>query len=175
MKTKALSQEVFFDFSTKNRNRKVENLKDKRRDIQEEIEDNKKSIRESLISILKLTEKLLEKEHALNVLKDTPIKTNRDKERLEDKIETIKDKIESIQDDIVSHNNDVKDSLKGLYTCIDKYNKINQELFAYTSSNRYNLVYSEQSYGIDVAKSISKNVKMRDSKSLVTLFRNYLE
>lgn len=164
----------FFDFATRNRNRRVESLKGKRRDLQEEIEDNKKSIRKSLISILKLTEKLLEKEHALNVLKDTPIKTNRDKERLEDKIETLEDKIESIKDDIESSNEDVRDYYKELQSCVNKYNKINKELLGLTSSSKYDEEYSLEGPGINIAMSISKNIKLKDSESLSLLFEEYI-
>lgn len=163
-----------FDFATRNRNRKVENLKYKRRDLQEEIEGGKKDIRKKLISILKSIEKLLEKEKMLEDTKNTPIKTNREKERLEEKVERLEDQIESIQDDIESCNDDVKDYFNEVLSNVNKYNKVNQELFELTSSDRYKEKYELQGPAIDIAKNISQNTKLKDSKGLTMLFGEYL-
>lgn len=170
----SLKPKGFFDFSTKIRNYKVESLQDKRRDLQKEIEGTNKEIRESLLSILGLVKKLLDQEKTLKDVKATPIKTNSEKERLEEKVESIKDKIESIQDDIESHNQEVRDNFKSLISYVNKYNKVNQELFELTSSSRYMEMHEVYGSAIDIANTLSNNVKLKDSKELAILFKDYL-
>lgn len=171
----SIKPKSLFDFSTRNRNRKVEILKEKRSISQEKIDKIKKDLRKCLISILKSTEKLFNKEKSLSETKDTPIKTSREKENLEKKIERIEDQIEDIQEDIRNYNVEVKEYMDDLLSNIEMYNKINQELFDFTSSSMYATKYCIQGSAITIAKSISRNVETRDSNSLMNLFKEYLE
>ncbi len=140
-----------------------------------EIDDSKKNIRKVLISILKLIKKRLEKEKLLEETKAKHTKTDREKDRQDEKIDKINDQIGTIKDELEVSHEDVKDHMKNLLSCVSKYNKVNQELFVLTSSNRYEQEFIVQGNSINIAKSISQEETMKDLNSLYELFREYLE
>lgn len=170
----------FLDFTTKNRNKRVETLKDKRSSLRSDINYDMRKLRSSLISIMDKLKELLQYEKTLDDLeKQTPTSDGilsglKEKKAIYEKKKSTKEHIKNTKDWIQSSNKDVREAFKDLSDKSNIYNQINEELLELTSSNRYNEVYFLQGEGIEIAKILANNVKITDSQVLSDLFKPYM-
>lgn len=165
-----------FDFATKNRNRKVESLKDDRLSLQEDIDDKKVELRKYLLSLLKKEQQYLDDEFQLNKIK-MQIKVadlERNTSYLENEVEDLEDKLENIKGDIEDRHEEIKEIWEDIHEDVESYNKTNRELFALTSSERYNSVYILSGHAIDVVKALVENEDVTNPYNLPEIIKEYI-